>query len=123
MLARALFFVAAVLMLLDAIGYSIGALRQLQRALAPADAYLRKRLLLNLMLANAGLYFTALIALAGAYLQAVSRYAANLVMAIALLACLYSVVTVAVLTPRDWTHALLRAVAVISIVVGLAVSP
>jgi hypothetical protein len=118
-MARTLFFTAGLLMLLDAIGYSIGVVGKLQQAVAPADDYLRKRLQLNLMLANAGLYFTAFFALAGATLESVSSYAGHVIMAIAFLACLYSAASIPLLTPRDWKHAVLRGVAAILILVGL----
>ena len=116
------FFIAAALMLIDATGYSIGALRQLHRQVAPSDPYLSRRLLLNLMLANAGLYFTSLFAFAGAYLTWRSASAAHLVMGIALLACLYSVVTIPWLTPSDWRHTIPRALAAVSIAAGLVLS-
>ena len=67
MTPRFLYLAGAALMLLDAVAYSLGALRQLYKDLAPRDPYLGRRLLLNLMLANAGLYFTAFFAFAGAY--------------------------------------------------------
>ena len=57
MTPRDLYAGRAALMLLDAFAYSFGALRQLHNGLAPRDPYLSKRLLLNLMLANAGCIF------------------------------------------------------------------
>ena len=116
------FFIAAALMLIVAVGFSIGALRQLHREMAPSDPYLSRRLFLNLMLANAGLYFTSLFAFAGAYLTWRSAPAAHLVMGIALLACLYSVVTIPLLTPSDWRHTIPRALAAVSIGMGLVFS-
>jgi hypothetical protein len=100
-------------MLLDALAYSFGALSRLLKSLTPSDGYWARRLLLNLLLANAGLYFTALFALAGAYV------AAPLVLGVALLACAYSAVTVPTLTPEDWFHAAPRALAAVLIIAGL----
>jgi hypothetical protein len=112
-LAQIAFFVGGALMLLDALLYSLGALPRLRRVLAPSDDYWARRLLLNLLLANAGLYLTALFTLVGAYL------ASPLVMGVAVLACAYSVATVRVFTPKDWPHAVPRAVGGVLILVGL----
>ena len=57
MTPRYLYAGGAELMLLDAFAYSFGALRPLHTGFAPRDRYLSKRLLLNLMLANAGAVF------------------------------------------------------------------
>jgi hypothetical protein len=54
-----LFYTGAAFMLLDAVLYSFGALGPIRAALKPADTYWNRRLLLNLLLANMGLYFTA----------------------------------------------------------------
>ena len=88
-------------------------------AFAPNDTYLSRRLLLNLMLANAGLYFTALFTFAGASVSSVSPRAASIILTVSVLVCLYSAVTIAVLTPKDWQHAILRGVAGFLILVGL----
>jgi hypothetical protein len=66
-----LYLAGAALMLIDALGYSFGALRPLYKRMAPQEPYWSRRLLLNLLLANAGLYFTALFAFAGAYAASV----------------------------------------------------
>jgi hypothetical protein len=113
-----LYVVGAALMLLDALAYSFGALRQLHKGFAPRDPYLSRRLLLNLMLANAELYFTAFFAFVGAYLGPQSPTGAA-VMIVALAACLYSVITVLLLTPRDWGHSVPRGLAALAILVGL----
>jgi hypothetical protein len=107
------FFVGAALMLLDALLYSVGAFPRLRKALAPGESYWARRLLLNLLLANAGLYLTAIFALVGAYL------ASPLVLGVAVLACAYTAVTVPTLTPEDWFHAVPRAVAGVLILLGL----
>jgi len=70
---RMFFFGAGLFMLLDGIGYSVGALIPIQQALAPKDAYLKRRLALNLLLANQGLYFAGLAALLGAYFADTQR--------------------------------------------------
>ena len=67
-LASAMFYVGAALMLLDALLYSVGAIRPIRAGVKAPDAYWDRRLLLNLLLANAGLYFTALFTLIGAFL-------------------------------------------------------
>jgi len=115
-----LFLAAAALMLLDALAYSFGALGQLYKTLAPRDTYLNRRLLLNLMLANAGLYFSAVFAFVGASVAPQSA-TGTAVMIVALVACLYSVFTVAFLTPRNWGHSIPRGLAALAILVGLIV--
>jgi len=117
--AQLLFISAASLMFVDSVGYSLGALRPLHQAFAPRDAYLNRRLLLNLMLANAGLYFTSLFTFAGPYIYGLSRPAAWIVVALSAIACFYSVATILFLTPKDWKHAILRGLAGLLIVVGL----
>jgi hypothetical protein len=111
--AQNAFYVGGALMLLDALAYSGGALPRLRKAFAPSDGYWAQRLLLILLLANAGLYLTALSALAGAYL------ASPLVLGVAVLACAYSAITVPLLTPEDWFHAVPRALAGVLILLGL----
>jgi hypothetical protein len=114
-----MYLAAAALMLIDALGYSFGAVRPLYRRLAPRDPYWSRRLLLNLLLANAGLYFTACFAFAGAYAASLQSPAATLTMLVALAACLYSAVTVPSLTPRDWVHSAPRGLAALAIIGGL----
>ncbi len=55
-------------MLLDAILYSLGAIRSIRAGVKASNAYWDRRLLLNLLLANMGLYFTALFTFIGAFL-------------------------------------------------------
>jgi hypothetical protein len=112
-LAQVAFFAGGSLMLLDALLYSIGALPRLRKAFAPKDDYWARRLLLNLLLANAGLYLTAIFTLVGAYL------ASPLVMGVAMLTCAYSAITVSAFTPEDWPHAIPRAAGGVIILVGL----
>jgi hypothetical protein len=114
-LTQIAYFAGGALMLLDAVLYSMGALRPLRRALAPDDQYWARRLLLNLLLANAGLYLTAIFTLVGAYL------ASPAVMGVGVLACAYTAATVPVLTPGDWPHAIPRALGGVLILVGLIV--
>ena len=64
---QTLFFLAAALMLIDAFGYSLAAVGPIQRATTTADQYWKRRLKLNLLLANQGLYFVGLAALLGSY--------------------------------------------------------
>jgi hypothetical protein len=105
-------------MFVDAAGCSFGALRPLHRALAPSDPYLNRRLLLNLMLANAGLYFTSIFTLVGAYIQGVSPRIAPPIMLVSMVVCFYSVVTVPLVTRKDWKQAILRGVAGVLIIIG-----
>ncbi len=114
-----LFYTAAALMLLDAILYSVGALGGIQVELAPSNVYWSKRLLLNLLLANAGLYFTALFTFIGAYLASVARNTASPVLIMSGLVCAYSAISVPILTPKDWAHTLPRIGAGILIIIGL----
>ena len=118
MTPRYLYAGGAALMLLDAFAYSFGALRPLHTGFAPRDRYLSKRLLLNLMLANAGLYFFSFFAFVGAFAGPRSP-TGTAVIIVALAACLYSVVTVLLLTPRDWGHSVPRGLAALAILAGL----
>jgi len=115
---RMFFFGAGLFMLLDGIGYSVGALIPIQKALAPKDAYLKRRLALNLLLANQGLYFAALAALLGAYFADTHREASNGIETLCLLTCIYTMVTVPLFTPRDWPHIIPRALAATFIIMG-----
>ena len=117
--ASILFYIGAALMLLDAGLYSFGALGPIRAALNPPDAYWNRRLLLNLLLANMGLYFTALYTGIGAFLAGPAPNAARLVLILSVVVCLYSAVSVPLLTPRDWPHMLPRVLAGVLILVGL----
>ncbi len=117
--ASLLFYIGAVLMLLDGGLYSLGALSRIRAALNPPDAYWNRRLLLNLLLANMGLYFTALFTGIGAFLANSTPNAARLVLGLGVGVCLYSAVSVPLLTPKDWPHTLPRVLAGVLILVGL----
>jgi hypothetical protein len=113
--ARTLFASAAALMVVDAIGYSIGALGPLQRILGPTDPYLKRRLTLNLLLANQGLYFAGFAAWVGVVYVNSQPQAAKAIELLCFLTCIYTLVTVPVLTPRDWPHVLPRGLAAVLI--------
>ncbi len=85
------------------------------------NAYWDRRLLLNLLLANMGLYFTALFTFIGAFLARNMPQAAQLVLLLSLVVCLYSGVSVTLLTPKDWLHTLPRVLAAILIGIGLLI--
>lgn len=120
-LASALFYVGASLMLLDAISYSLGAIRPIRAGVKAPNAYWDRRLLLNLLLANMGLYFTALFTFIGAFLARNMPQAAQLVLLLSLVVCLYSGVSVTLLTPKDWLHTLPRVLAAVLIGIGLLI--
>lgn len=120
-LASTLFYVGAALMLLDAILYSLGAIRPIRAGVKAPNAYWDRRLLLNLLLANMGLYFTALFTLIGAFLARNMPQAAQLVLLLSLVVCLYSGVSVTLLTPKDWLHTLPRVLAAVLIGIGLLI--
>ena len=117
--ASILFYIGAALMLLDAVVYSLGAIRPLRAGVKAPDAYWDRRLLLNLLLANMGLYFTALFTFIGAFLARNMPQAAQLVLLLSLVVCLYSGVSVTLLTPKDWLHTLPRVLAAVLIGIGL----
>src|SRR5215472_5940056 len=104
-----LLFAAATLMLIDGIGYSLGALAPIQRALNPPDLYWKRRLTLNLLLANQGLYFAGLAALLAAYFTNTQPQASTAIAGLCLLTCVYTAITVPIFTPRDWPHVVPRA--------------
>jgi|SRR5215467_14725643 len=118
-IASILFYIGAALMLLDAGTYSLGALGPIRAVLKPPDAYWNRRLLLNLLLANMGLYFTALYTGIGAFLAGSAPNTAHLVLLLSVVVCLYSAVSVPLLTPKDWPHIIPRALASVLILVGL----
>src|SRR4051812_12862853 len=101
---QSLFLLAGILMLVDAVGYTFGALFQIRKKLASGDRYWDRRLLLNLMLANAGLYFTSFIALLGVQIRSHDVTDGNYIALLCLLICAYSLVTVVLVTPSDWKH-------------------
>lgn len=115
-----LWYAVAALMLVDAVGYTFGAIGPIRRALNPAEPYWKKRLLLNLMLANQGLYLGAAIPLVGAVIEAQQRGAAFALFGLTLATCVYTLITVPLFTPRDSRHAIPRALAAVLIVVGFA---
>ncbi len=117
-----LWYAVAALMLVDAFGYTFGAIGPIRRALNPAEPYWQKRLLLNLMLANQGLYLGAAIPLVGAFIAAQEPDAARALFGLTLATCIYTLVTVPLFTPRDSGHAIPRALAAVLIVVGLGVA-
>ena len=119
--ASTLFYVGAALMLLDAALYSLGAIRPLREGIKAPNPYWDRRLLLNLLLANMGLYFTALYTLIGAFLARTTPGAAQPVLLLSIVVCLYSGVSVLLLTPRDWLHTLPRVLAAALIGIGLLI--
>ena len=120
-LASTLFYVGAVLMLLDAASYSLGAIRPIRASVKAPNAYWDRRLLLNLLLANMGLYFTGLFTLIGAGLSRTTPGAAQPVLGLGIVVCLYSGVSVPLLTARDWPHTLPRVLAAVLIGIGLLI--
>ena len=119
--ASTLFYGGAALMLLDAVLYSLGAIGPLRAGIKAPNAYWDRRLLLNLLLANMGLYFTALFTLIGAFLAGKMPQAAQLVLGLGIIVCLYSGVSVLLVTPRDWPHTLPRILAAVLVGIGLLI--
>ena len=117
--ASTLFYIGAALMLLDAASYSLGAIRPIRAGVKAPNAYWDRRLLLNLLLANMELYFTSLFAFLGAFLAGAAPGAAQLVLLLSIVVCLYSGVSVTLLTPKDWWHALPRVLAAVLFAIGL----
>lgn len=117
-MSRAIWIAVTALMFVDAAAYTFGAIGPIRRALDPADPYWQKRLLLNLMLANQGLYLGAAIPLVGALLAPQQRGTALALSGLTLATCVYTLVTVPFFTPRDSAHAIPRALAAVLIVTG-----
>lgn len=113
-----IWFAVAGLMLIDALAYTFGAIGPIRHALNPAEPYWQKRLLLNLMLANEGMYVAAAVAIIGAVMKAQQPRAASALFALTLATCVYTIVTVPLLTPRDTAHIIPRAIAAVLILVG-----
>ena len=113
-----IWYAVALLMLVDAVGYTFGAIHPIRRALNPADPYWQKRLLLNLMLANQGMYLAAAVAIVGAVMKAHQQRGAFALLALTLATCVYTLITVPLLTPRDSGHVIPRALAAVLIIIG-----
>ncbi len=113
-----IWYAVAALMFVDAVGYTFGAIEPIRRALSPAESYWQKRLLLNLMLANQGMYLAGAVALVGAVMKAHQQRGAVALFALTLATCVYTLVTVPLLTPRDSAHMIPRALAAVLIVLG-----
>ena len=114
-----IWFTVAVLMLVDALGYTVGAIGPMRRALNPAETSWRKRLPFDLMLENQGLYLGAAMPLVGGFIEAKQRGAASALFGLALASCAYTLTTVPLPTPqRTCDPARARAVL---IVIGFAV--
>jgi hypothetical protein len=110
-LGRVLFGLAAAALTADAIGYFLGAIRPILAGLAPSDAYWRRRLLLNLLLAGHGLLFVASAGWVAFFLLESQRSAAALLALLCAASSLYSVVTILVFTRSDAAHAIPRGLA------------
>jgi hypothetical protein len=117
-----IWFAVAILMLIDAVGYTLGAIGPIRRGLNPTEPYWQRRLLLNLMLANQGLYLGAAIALVDAVIEAQQRGAASALFGLALATCVYTLVTVPLFTPRDTAHVIPRVLAAMLIIIGFTVN-
>ncbi len=117
-----LWYAVAALMLVDAVGYTFGAIGPIRRALNPTEPYWQKRLLLNLMLANQGLYLGAATPLVDAVIETQQRGAAFALFGLTLATCIYTLVTVPLFTPRDSGHAIPRALAAMLIVIGFTMT-
>lgn len=117
-----IWFVVTALMLMDAVGYSLGAIGLIRRGINPVEPYWQKRLLLNLMLANQGMYLAAAVPLVGAIAEMHQRGTGHPLFWLTLATCVYTIVTVPIFTRRDSIHILPRAFAAALIVVGFAVS-
>jgi hypothetical protein len=117
-----IWFAVTALMLMDAVGYSFGAIGPIRRGIDPADPYWQKRLLLNLMLANQGMYLAAAVPLVGAIAEMHQRGTGHAMFWLTLATCLYTAVTVPIFTRRDSVHILPRACAAVLIVIGLVMS-
>jgi hypothetical protein len=115
-----IWYAIAALMLVDAVGYTLGAIGPIRQALNPADPYWQKRLLLNLMLANQGLYLGAAIPLVGALIETQHPGTARAFFWLTLATCIYSLVTVPLFTPRDSGHAVPRFLAAALILLAMA---
>ena len=113
-------FAVAALMLVDAIGYTFGAIGPIRQSLTPAEPYWQKRLLLNLMLANEGMYLAAAIAILGAIMKAHQQRGSSALFGLTLATCVYTLVTVPLLTPRDSAHVVPRALAAVLIIIGFS---
>src|SRR5260370_7919482 len=99
--ASILFYAGAVLMLFDAVSYSLGAIRAIRAGVKAPNAYWDRRLLLNLLLANMGLYFTGLFTLIGAFLAGPMPGAAHLLLLLSIVLRLYRLASMLLPTPND----------------------
>ena len=118
------FFLAGIVSLVGAVGATLGSVAALSDRLGiDPSAYWNNRLLATSILGMVGLFFTALVTLAGSFLAA-SRdpgraSAGRLVVGLSALPHVASLVNLLALTPEDWTHTITHAIAVVLIVLGL----
>jgi L-ascorbate metabolism protein UlaG (beta-lactamase superfamily) len=119
---RILFGVAAAAMTVDALGYTFGAIRPIERGLAPAEPYWRKRLRLNLLFANHGQYVSAAVAWLAVALYETQKTASAVLGVVALLSALYSVVTVPLFTRSDAAHILPRGIATVAYLAAFVIA-
>ena len=117
-----IWYAVAALMLIDAVGYTFGAIGSIRRVLSPTEPYWQKRLLLNLMLANEGMYLGAAVPLVGAVIEAREPSTALALFGLTLADCVYTLVTVPILTPHDSAHVIPRVLAAVLIVVGFTLT-
>lgn len=117
-----IWYSVAALMLIDAVAYTLGAIVPIRQALSPAEPYWQKRLLLNLMLANEGMYLAAAVALIGAVMKSHQQRGASVLLSLTLATCVYTIVTVPLLTPRDIAHTIPRVLAAVLIITGFCLS-
>ncbi len=120
-LVSSISFFGAGFMFMDAVMYSLGVVQPIRIALQPKDDYWDRRLLLNVLFANMGLYFTAIFAFIGSFMARTSIESATPILLFSILVCLYSCISIIVLTPKDWGHTLLRFIAAILLAIALLV--
>ena len=108
-------------MLVDAVGYTVGATRPVRRALSPSELYRRRRLSKPDACQPSPLPWCGYPFL-GAIIEAQQLSAGFVLFALTLADCIYTLVTVPLLTPGVSGHVVPPALAAVLIIIKLVVT-
>ncbi len=125
--ALACFYAAGIVALIGAVGATLGSIPDIHGRLGvDPDPYWNNRLLASLILGMTGLFFVALMTLAGAYLASATDpgavRAGTIILVLTVLPHLVSLITLPMLTPEDWPHMIPHALASLFTIAGIALA-
>ncbi len=125
--ALACFYAAGIVALIGAVGATLGSIPAIHGRLGvDPDPYWNNRLLASLILGMTGLFFVALMTLAGAYLASATDpgavRAGRIILIVTVLPHLVSLISLPILTPEDWSHMIPHTLATLLTIVGIALA-